>query len=246
VVELDPDREAWNKLKLLCSISSKLWNEVNYARRRQFFETKRVDLRSTYKEFYERYKTLIGSATAQQVLNKNDEAWRSFFGLLKARKEGRLPPFMRRVSPPGYKKRGGFRILWTVLRKDQYRIEGDRIVIKGLGAIGVIVVEYRGLIHVRGEQGRLEIRYDPDRGRWYAHISFSEVREKLVRGSWVEVPRKPRGSLEAGVDIGVNNLMAVYVEDGRAFLVNGRPLKGFWFHSGLCWLISPLASSPPI
>ena len=225
MVELDPDREAWNKLKLLCSISSKLWNEVNYARRRQFFETKRVDLRNTYKEFYERYKMLIGSATAQQILNKNDEAWRSFFGLLKARKEGRLPPFMRRVSPPGYKKRGGFRTLWTVLRKDQYRIEGDRIVIKGLGAIGVIVVEYRGLIHVRGEQGRLEIRYDPDRGRWYAHISFSEVREKLVRGSWVEVPRKPRGSLEAGVDIGVNNLMAVYVEDGRAFLVNGRPLK---------------------
>jgi putative transposase len=30
---------------------------------------------------------LIGSATAQQVLNKNDEAWRSFFKLLKLKKE---------------------------------------------------------------------------------------------------------------------------------------------------------------
>jgi len=43
-------------------------------------------MRGTYKEFYERYKALIGSATAQQILNKNDEAWRSFFGLLKAKR----------------------------------------------------------------------------------------------------------------------------------------------------------------
>ncbi|MGC9137254.1 MAG: RNA-guided endonuclease InsQ/TnpB family protein, partial [Caldivirga sp.] len=96
MVKLEPDRKVENKLKLLCSISSKLWNEINYARRKQFFENRRVDLRNTYREFYDKYKMLIGSATAQQILNKNDEAWRSFFGLLKARKEGRLPPFMRR------------------------------------------------------------------------------------------------------------------------------------------------------
>ncbi|MEM1797323.1 MAG: transposase, partial [Zestosphaera sp.] len=93
-LRLLPDRGSENKLKLLCSLSAKLWNEVNYTRRRMFFEEKRVDLEATYKEFYERYKVLIGSATAQQALNKNDEAWRSFFSLLKAKKEGKLPPFM--------------------------------------------------------------------------------------------------------------------------------------------------------
>ncbi len=31
--------------------------------------------------------------------------------------------------------------------------------------------------------------------------------------------------MRAGIDIGVNNLFAVYIEDGRAFLINGRPLK---------------------
>jgi len=70
VVELLVDKEGENKLKLLCSISSKLWNEVNYARRRMFFESKRVDLKATYREFYKKYKTLIGSATTQQILNK--------------------------------------------------------------------------------------------------------------------------------------------------------------------------------
>ena len=72
--------------KLLCSLSSKLWNEVNYARR-MFFEAGGVDLKSTYKEFYEKYKALIGSATTQQILNKNNEAWKDFFALLKLRKK---------------------------------------------------------------------------------------------------------------------------------------------------------------
>ncbi|MEM0061570.1 MAG: hypothetical protein QW726_06550, partial [Fervidicoccaceae archaeon] len=107
VLRIAPDRDSENKLKLLCSLSAKLWNEVNYARRRMFFEEKRVDLRTTYREFYENYKALIGSATAQQVLNKNDEAWRSFFSLLKAKKECKLPPFVKKVNPPGYRKRGG-------------------------------------------------------------------------------------------------------------------------------------------
>jgi len=72
IVEIIVDRGAENRLKLLCSLSSKLWNEVNYARR-MFFEKKGVNLKSTYKEFYEKYKALIGSAAAQQALNKNDE-----------------------------------------------------------------------------------------------------------------------------------------------------------------------------
>jgi len=224
VVELVVDKSFEEKLKLLCSLSSKLWNEVNYARRRAFFEKKGVDLKATYKEYYEKYKTLIGSATAQQILNKNDEAWRSFFKLLKLKKESRLPPFITKISPPGYKKKNDKRSLWTVLRKDQYKIEDDKIVLKGLGVVGRIELRYKGLMHLKGDQGRLEIHYDPDRRKWYAHISF-EVSEKAVRGVWTSVPKKPRGDLAAGIDIGINNLMAIYVENGLAKLINGRPLK---------------------
>ena len=224
IVRLIVDKSSEEKLKLLCGLSSKLWNEANYARRRMFFEKRGVDLNATYKEYYEKYKMLIGSATTQQVLNKNDEAWRSFFELLKLKKESRLPPFITRVNPPGYKKKNNKRTLWTVLRRDQYRVEGDKIVLKGLGAIGWIELKYKGLIHLKGEQGRLEIHYDQDRRKWYVHISF-EVLEKTVRGVWVSVPGKPRGNLVAGTDIGINNLVAVYVESGLAKLVNGKPLK---------------------
>ena len=215
-IRLLPGKDTEAKLKVLCSLSSKLWNEVNYARRRMLFETKRVDLKGTYKEFYEKYKTLIGSATAQQILNKNNEAWRSFFSLLKAKKEGRLPPFMNMVNPPGYRKRGGKRILWTVLRNDQYRIEGDYVVIKGLGAVGSLRVRFSGRIHIIGKQGRAEIRYDADEKKWYIHVSF-EAEEKMIRDKRVRVPMKPLGDKVAGVDIGINNLLAVYVNDGSAY-----------------------------
>jgi len=224
VVELVVDKSSEERLKLLCSLSSKLWNEVNYVRRRMFFEKRGVDLKATYKEYYEKYKTLIGSATAQQVLNKNDEAWRGFFKMLKLKKEGRLPPFIMRANPPGYKKKNNKRTLWTVLRRDQYRVEGDKIILKGLGVVGRMELRYKGLVHLRGEQGRLEIHYDSDRKKWYAHISF-EVSEKAIRGIWASIPKRPRGDLVAGIDIGINNLMAIYVENGLVKLVNGRPLK---------------------
>jgi putative transposase len=58
------------------------------------------------------------------------------------------------------------------------------------------------------------IRYDDDGGKWYAHIAFSKVSEKMVRGEWRRMPRQLKDNLMAGIDIGINNLMAIYVENG--------------------------------
>lgn len=111
---------------------------------------------------------------------------------MRLKREGELPRFMLKINPPGYKKRGGSRVLWLVLRNDQYRIDVDTIVIKSLGVISRISVRYKGLIHVRGKQGKMEIRYDPDLKKWYAHVTF-EVEEKAVRGEWQEVPAETKG-----------------------------------------------------
>jgi len=224
IVKLVPDKDTEAKLKALCSLSSKLWNEVNYVRRMQFFGKQKVDLKTTYKEFQEKYKKLIGIVTAQQILNKNNQAWSSFFRELKEKKDGGLSGFIKKVNPPGYKKEEKTRKLWVVLRNDQYEIMGSKIIIKWLGAIGRIEVEYTGLVHLKGKQGTLEIHYESDNKTWYAHISF-EVEEKAVRGVWRKVPLTPKGNLRAGIDLGVNNLMAIYVENGTSALVNGRPLK---------------------
>jgi putative transposase len=159
-VELIVDEDAEKRLRQLCNLSSKLWNEVNYARLRMWLEKKHIDFDGTYREFYERYKSLIGAVTAQQILNKNNNAWRSFFELLKLKGEGKLPPFMTKVNPPGFGKRNGSGTLWTIIGKDRYKMDGDRIIliIQGLGAVGWIEVRCKGPIYLRGERGELMIR----------------------------------------------------------------------------------------
>jgi putative transposase len=229
-VELVVDEETEKRLRQLCDLSSKLWNEINYARLKTWMEKKHVDFKATYREFYEKYKPLIGAVTTQTIIRKNDKAWKTFFRLLELRREGRLPPFMAKVSPPGFGKRNGSRTLWTIIRKDQYKMDGDRIVLQGLGAVGWIEARFKGPIYLRGERGELRICYDADRGKWYVHIAFSKVSEKMVRGEWRRVPQQPKGNLTAGIDIGINNLMAIYVEDGLTRLINGRPLKAIAFY----------------
>jgi putative transposase len=44
------------------------------------------------------------------------------------------------------------------------------------------------------------------------------------------VPRQPKGNLTAGIDIGINNLMAIYVENGLTKLVNGKLLKSISYY----------------
>jgi putative transposase len=88
IVELIVDEETEKRLKQLCDLSSKLWNEVNYVRLKAWMEKKGIDFEGTYKEFYERYKPLIGSATAQTIIRKNDDAWMTFFRLLELKREG--------------------------------------------------------------------------------------------------------------------------------------------------------------
>ncbi|PSN96370.1 transposase, partial [Candidatus Marsarchaeota G1 archaeon OSP_B] len=97
VVRLLPNGYQERKLRKLANISAKLFNEVNYERRQQFFQQHQVDFQGTCKKYYEKYKDILG-VNAQQVINKNNEAWSSFFSLLKLKKQGKLPPHMNHVS----------------------------------------------------------------------------------------------------------------------------------------------------
>ncbi|WP_148882933.1 RNA-guided endonuclease InsQ/TnpB family protein [Thermococcus aciditolerans] len=227
-VKLQPSKEQEKILHRLADIGAKVWNRVNYLRRQQYFQEQIVDFNKTEKTVYEEFKREIGSATVQQIARKNAEAWRGFFTLLRKKRNGELPSWLK-PKPPNYLKEDGRRKPLIVLRNDQYKIEGNKLILKGLGKFKRLEIQFKGRIHLKGKQGRLEITYDPVKRKWYAHVSFT-VEEKLDGGEWVSVPRKPRGNLSAGIDLGVNNLMAVYVENGESFLVNGRPLKSIDFY----------------
>ncbi len=117
-----------------------------------------------------------------------------------------------------------------MLRNDQYRVESEYIVIKGLGAIGSIRARYPGKIHIAGRQGRAEIGYDSDDKKWYIYISYPTRLREIIRGNSFRIPLKPIGDREADINVGINNLLAVCVEDESALLVNGRPLKSISFY----------------
>jgi putative transposase len=120
-VELVVDEETEKRLRQLCDLSSKLWNEVNYARLRMWLEKRHIDFDGTYREFYEKYKPLIGSATAQTILLRNGNAWKGILQAIGAEKEGRLPPSITMVSPPGYKKKRKSRCCGPLLEKTSTR-----------------------------------------------------------------------------------------------------------------------------
>jgi Glycosyltransferase len=61
VVRLLPNGFQERKLKRLANISAKLFNEINYERRQQFFQQHHVDFDTTWDKYYEKYKEELGS-----------------------------------------------------------------------------------------------------------------------------------------------------------------------------------------
>jgi putative transposase len=97
--KLDPTKEQEQELFRRADACACMWNQIIYQRRQSFFNNQ-MDWNTD--DAYHHYKTIIGSASAQQVIRKNNEAWKSFFALLKHKKEGTLPSHITRIRPPGY------------------------------------------------------------------------------------------------------------------------------------------------
>ncbi len=204
--------------------SAALWNELTYHRRQAFFDKR--DVWSVDAEEYRvKYKGILGSATAQQLIRRSDEAWRSFFALLE---DGEDP------SPPGYwkDKNSDERTLQTLVRNDQYTLEWgewSRLEIPvgfdlkekyGLGYHERLRLEARGEPRWEGSQGRLELVYDKDAEAFRARQPVSEAiprrDESLAATSGDE-------GVVAALDIGANNLVAVTTTAGHQRLYHARP-----------------------
>jgi len=188
-----------------------LWNKLNYDRRQSFFDG-RFDFRDFRDDMYDEFKDWVGSATVQQVIRKNDSAWRSFFSLLKKWNKGELDN-SGKPNPPGYwKKPDGSKELRILVRNDCYKIEDGRIKLP-FGKEGKI----RGVPRWDGKQGRLEIQYDDLDECWRG---FQSVK--------VEPKHQPKGNDVAFVDLGVIYPITSIV-DGEAVAYNGKPLLSEWW-----------------
>jgi len=239
VVRLLPNGFQERKLRRLANTSAGLFNEINYERRQQFFHGEKVGFEETWDKYYEKYKGLLG-VNAQAIMQKNNEAWNSFFSLLKLKKEGKLPPYMKRVSPPRYWKEGETkkrRKLLLVVRQDRYVVDGqNRIILKDFD----LEVEFAGRLRWYGKQGRLEIYHDEIRNAWYASIPVEVGVEEtktgkkskhIVRGERKSIQiESPKGNRAASIDLGINVLASVVIDDGTWLLYKGIRTKEDYFY----------------
>ena len=237
VVRLLPNGFQERKLRKLADASARLFNEVNYERRQQFFRGEKVDLQGTYQKYYEKYKDVLG-VNAQQVLNKNNEAWSSFFSLLNLKKKGKLPLHMNHVSPPRYLKKEKKRKLLLVIRQDRYEVDekNHKLILKDFN----LEIEFAGRLRWYGKQGRLEIRYDDVENAWYASIPVEVGVEEtktgkksryIVRGERKTIQiEAPKGNKVASTDLGINVVASVVVDDGTWLLYKGVRAKEDYFY----------------
>ena len=219
-------------LRRVGDAAARLVNMENFRRRRLFFEAGRVDYSwmsawsRRFTDYFDIYK-LLGSANFAEACRLISEQWRSFLGLLRAAKEGKLEPWQK-VRPPGYRKdKDGQRVPIVVVRSDNFRVDLERRVLR-LGYWNVSIPfkgKPRWLTRQGAKQGRLIVVYDPVKKRWYAKIA-------------VEVTLEGRlgGGLKAGIDLGRELLIAFVAEpvngsgEGVALLYRGGPLKADYFY----------------
>ncbi|UTF55897.1 RNA-guided endonuclease InsQ/TnpB family protein [Natronosalvus rutilus] len=204
--------------------SASLWNGTNYARREAFLTDESVwDVDTGRLEG--KYKGVLSSSVAQQLIRKNSKAWRSFFSSNETYHAGKLDA---RPSPPGYwgNKEDG-RVLRTYVRNDQYTLEfGDRSRLEipigsdlkdelGLNRNQRLRVEVAGDPKWNGEQGRLELVYDE------LEDTFRAFQPVTIDSSRLD---SPLASEEAALDVGANNLVACTTTTGSQYLYDGRNL----------------------
>ncbi|MBS3761025.1 MAG: transposase [Halodesulfurarchaeum sp.] len=217
------DREVF---KRWLDASASLWNETNYARRQNFLSDDKESVWDADTGTLEgKYKGVLSSSVAQQIIRKNTAAWRSFFSLNEKYHAGELD---EKPSPPGYwgNEENG-RVLRTYVRNDQYTIEyGERSRLEvpigselkdelGLNRNQRLRVEVAGEPKWSGEQGRLELVYDElaDTFRAFQPVTIDDSRLD-----------SPLADYSAALDIGANNLVACTTTTGSQLLYDGREL----------------------
>nr|MDO8082452.1 transposase [Candidatus Freyarchaeota archaeon] len=207
---LVPTKEQKQRLINLADNCSRMYNEINHKRRQSFFSG-RFDWNTD--EQYHKYKGLVGSATAQQITQKNNEAWKSYWALLKKWKMGKVE---NKPKPPRYWKdrETGKRPLKILVRCDSYHLEEKTLKLP-LG----LKTQWRGRNRWKGKQGRLEINYDELSEKWYAYMPVE-----------AELPlHQPIGDREAYVDLGVKVPIMANIE-GEVFGYRANSMLSDWWY----------------
>lgn len=212
---LNPNPELAAILEFVCSEANKLTNCGVYYARQVWFKCRRMigkyDLEKEYKSH--KHFQALHSQAAQQTLRSVSEAFKSFDGLNKAFRTGKITDKPR---PPKYHKKGGLAVVSypkqaLKLKDGQIRVPLGTLV-KTWFNLAEFLVPMPSNLEFKAIK---ELRILPRNGCFYAEFVY------LLRSIKADV--NPIRAL--GIDPGLNNWLTCVSNVGTSFLVDGRKLK---------------------
>lgn len=216
-------KDQYNLLRKMCWHSARLYNFGLYSVRQTFFETKTY---LPYPQNYHYCKTnenyqILPSVIGQQTLKVVDRSFKSFFGLLKAKKKGK---YQSRISIPRYLPKEEY--FQLVIPKNGFQIKEDKIHIgisrqlKEETELKNIVLDFPTQINKESVQ---EIRIIPQQKATFFKMEVAyEIEEQDLNLNQDNV---------LSIDVGLSNLATCYdVSNNRAFIMDGKKLKSINYY----------------
>ena len=200
--------KSWSYCDYLALQSKHLYNSANYIQRQYFFETKKyynsIDIYHQTKNL-EAYRYLP-TKVSKQIVRRVTDAWK---GWLAALKDWSKHPdkYLSKPKMPGYK----------------HKERGRNVVIYPIDAIskpalsnGIVKLSQTNIEFPTKAKKIDQVRIVPKLDHYVIEVVYT-----------VDEPVKSTGKYVAGVDLGLNNLMAITSNHPgiKPLLINGRPLK---------------------
>ena len=206
-------KEDYKILKELCRCAKNLTNEALYSIRQYYFnEGKYLNYDNNYKllKSSNNYK-MLNSNMAQQILKEVDGSFKSFFELLKLKKDGK---YDSRVKLPGYLPKNGY----TSLIIGFVRLNNNRLIIPYSNKFkkNHKLVEI-SLPPILLDKEIKEIRIIPKSNARFFEIQYTYKIDCIDRNL--------NTNNALALDLGINNLISAVSNKGKTFIIDGKKLK---------------------
>lgn len=208
-------------LKELCFLAKNMYNVALYNIRQHFFNSKEY---LSYNDNYKISKNnesygLLNSNVAQQILKEADGSFKSFFGLLRLKKQGK---YDSKVKIPKYLPKDGF----ATLVIGQIRIKDNVILDVPMSPCfkrlyGKVSIKIPS--NLSGKKIK-EIRIIPKFNARFFEIQYIYETEKPQR--------ELNKNNVLAIDFGVDNLATCAINNGKCFIIDGKKLKSVnqWYN----------------
>lgn len=212
-------------LKDYSHYSNNLYNSALYVIRQYYFQTnKYIGYGQLDKEMKinENYR-LLSTQSAQQILRLVDQNFRSFFGLIKKKKQGK---YDGKIRIPNYlEKNKCFNVIYTSQNSrltKHNKLSFDRSVLyKKENTDSKLEIDFN--YKIDGKIKQIMFKSDKD-GRYFKmYINYEENKSKGIKSD---------KNKYLSIDLGIDNFCACVDTLGHSFLMNGKPLKSYnrWYN----------------